>query len=250
MHSSILRISQYASHIEDDYVFQAKNGADVSQAQIIYAIAAFSFVATGFIDLFASPGWLGIWFIMAGIFGFVSAIYLEKNEHLSNVFNLVSVCLFLVEAVGLFFHRILFRGWLRQLVRLGDFFFALGAILDVVLGFIYLYNLTNVRLAKLEVAAQVFWLVCSLIYIWTTIYGKVHGEFDLMYRQELEDENENDKTFDIDEEVHPEQAPMNMQRKELEDEKEISADLSYPFNMMVLISDSAHSVESGKEHEA
>lgn len=51
--------------VTDDYVFQAGDSW-VSQAQIVYAIAAFSFVITGCIDLFAVPGILGIFFILAG----------------------------------------------------------------------------------------------------------------------------------------------------------------------------------------
>jgi predicted outer membrane lipoprotein len=43
----------------------------------------------------------GIFFILAGAFGLVSAFLLEEDEHLSKVFNLVSVHLFLLDAVGL-----------------------------------------------------------------------------------------------------------------------------------------------------
>jgi len=48
-----------------DYVFQAGDSW-VSQAQIVYAIAALSFVITGFINLSAAPGILGVLFILAG----------------------------------------------------------------------------------------------------------------------------------------------------------------------------------------
>lgn len=44
---------------------------------------------------------------------------------------------------------------------------------------IYLFNLTNVALARLAVAAQVFWLVCSVIYIGATFYGRKLGGFDI-----------------------------------------------------------------------
>lgn len=106
--------------IEDDYVFQA-GSSWVSEAQIVYAIAALSFVFTGFIDLFAAPGILGIFFILAGIFGFVSAILMENNYHLSNVFNLVSVHLFLIEAVGLLTRRSFFGGLRQVLCSHGQF---------------------------------------------------------------------------------------------------------------------------------
>jgi uncharacterized membrane protein len=61
----------------------------------------------------------------------------------------------------------------------GDLFFLLGAVLDVVLSYIYLFNKENVALARLEVAAQVFWLVCSVIYIGATVYGRKIGGFDI-----------------------------------------------------------------------
>lgn len=160
----------------DDYVFQAGNSW-VSQAQIVYAIAALSFVITGFIDLFAYPGLLGIFFILAGAFGLVSAFLLEEDEHLSNVFNLVSVHLFLLEAVGLLTRRSFFGG-LKFWVRVADLFFALGAVLDVALSYVNLFNKSNISLARLEVSSQVFWLVCSLIYIGATFYGKQHGYFE------------------------------------------------------------------------
>jgi hypothetical protein len=41
--------------IEDDYIFETRKGTWVSQSQIVYAIAATSFVIVGFIDLFAYP---------------------------------------------------------------------------------------------------------------------------------------------------------------------------------------------------
>jgi hypothetical protein len=83
-----------------DFVFQAGNSC-VSPAQIVQAIAALSFVITGFIDLFAFQVSWGIFFILAGAFGLVSSFLLEEDEHLSKVFNLVSVHLFLLDAVGL-----------------------------------------------------------------------------------------------------------------------------------------------------
>lgn len=162
---------------EDDYVFETPKGAWVSQSQIVYAVAATSFVFVGLIDFCARPGLLAVVFILAGTFGLLSACYQEANVYLSSVLNAVSVHLYLLEAAGLLFRRQTLVG--SKWIRVGDVFFVIATGIEVGLSFTYVFETYNVRLSKLSISASALWLTVSLIYLTATICGKKYGAFDI-----------------------------------------------------------------------
>jgi hypothetical protein len=71
-----------------------------------------------------------IFFILAGAFGLVSAFLLEEDQQLSNVFNLVSVHLCLLEAVSLLTSHSFFFGF-KHWIQVAHVVFALDGVLDV-----------------------------------------------------------------------------------------------------------------------
>ena len=163
-------------YIEDDYVFQA-GSAWVSRFTIVYSIAALGFVITGFLDFIKEPGFLGILFILAGGFGMASAMTSDVNEWLSTLFNLVSVHLFLVEAIGILFRRSFFGG-LEIWLRISDSFFLIGSLIDVATSYTYIFDVFNTTLAVLGIVAACLWVATSLIYIGSTWYIQKHAGFE------------------------------------------------------------------------
>lgn len=79
--------------------------------------------------------------ILAGVFGVLSAVFVEEDIHLSNDLNICSVSFYLLEALTLFgSHK---RGAVtfdvgnlgRGLLLFGDLCFVVGALLDVIVRF-------------------------------------------------------------------------------------------------------------------
>jgi hypothetical protein len=178
-----------ANEDDDYYLFATKSGVWVSRYQIVYFVAALCFVLSGGLDFIHKPWWiLSLIFILAGICGLVSAMLVEEYEYLSEVFNSISVHLFMVEAVGLFLHHrhaeILAKDgatatWPKQqqvlmsrlhcLVRWGDVSFITGTCMDVILSYSYVRGTgETIPISIVGVVSANLWLLCSLIYLMAT----------------------------------------------------------------------------------
>jgi hypothetical protein len=156
----------------------------VSEYQMIYFSAALLFCMVGLLDFIQQPGWLSIGMIAAGCFGLISAMLVHKNVHVSNIFNTISVHLFMVEASALFFHHgriahVKTTGAnnstnhammepLQYLIRIGDVSWIGGTVLDVVLSYFAIRNTYVLPHAKVSVFSSLLWLACSLIYVTAT----------------------------------------------------------------------------------
>jgi len=126
---------------DDDYVFQVGGSTSdvwVSEYQILYFFAALSFVFVGILDLVRDRHIFHILMILAGVFGVISAVYVEENFYLSDVFNCVSVHLYLLESFLLYGeHK---RSaisteapkWMKYSNISGDLAFVIGALIDVI----------------------------------------------------------------------------------------------------------------------
>lgn len=162
---------------DDDYVFQA-GSQWVSRYTIVYFVAAMGFVITGLIDFIKWPSILAFIFILAGGFGVASAICTDVNPRLSNIFNSVSVHMFMIEAIGLLFRRSFFGG-VELWLRLSDSFFLIGSLMDVAISYTAIFNVFNMTLAVLGIVAACLWVLTALIYIGTTYYIHNHdGGFE------------------------------------------------------------------------
>lgn len=167
---------------DDDYVFEVAGLRDVwvSQYQILYFFAALSFVFVGFLDLFREKHIFHIAMILAGFFGVLSAVYVEENFHLSDIFNSVSVHLYLLESITLFGAHKRFGpisveapNWMKFLTMSGDLGFILGAFIDVVLSYFFLFDDTvtwDIGIMIASISAAVAWLHCSLVYVGAFFY--------------------------------------------------------------------------------
>ena len=124
---------------DDDYVMQVSNlDVWISKYQIYYFFAALSFVFVGFLDLTREKLKFHILMILAGIFGVMSAVYIEADIRISSILNCVSVNLYLFEGIALFgdYKRASMTDdapqWMKRTVMLGNLEFIIGALLDVI----------------------------------------------------------------------------------------------------------------------
>lgn len=182
---------------DDDYLFPVNGDQEselwVSRYQILYFFAALMFVITGFLDMFRERSLFHVLMILAGVFGLLSAIFVEGDARTSNILNLVSVHFFMAESFYLFgAHKraeVAAGDHLRCMMTamvFGDLQFVLGAVLDVVLSYIWLFDAAagwNTILTSVNVFAQVLWLNCSLIYMYAFFYNyRRRGGIDLTNR--------------------------------------------------------------------
>lgn len=149
--------------------------------------------------------------VLAGVFGVMSAVYIEENLHLSNILDCVSVHLYLFEGVAYLVQSIKRdfsdeERWYRQLILFADVEFVAGAFLDVMvrtsdrrrifdtaiffshlllanrLSYFYLFDETadwNTALAVTWVWSATLWLHCALIYLGVFIYDATVNEKQL-----------------------------------------------------------------------
>ncbi|KAL7528550.1 hypothetical protein ACHAWF_002604 [Thalassiosira exigua] len=173
----------YVSY-DDDFVFLVGNTADVwvSRYQIVYFFAALNFVFVGLIDLYVERCLFHVCMILAGTFGLISAVFVEESMRASNVLNLISVHLFLLEGFALFGQHKrapVSAGsgtGLKRVVLLGDAQFILGAFFDVILSYFYVFDDTHewdTSLMITTVFAAVLWLNCALIYLGSLLYDRM-----------------------------------------------------------------------------
>ena len=165
---------QWEYGLEDDYVFDINENVWVSQAMIVYTCAALCFVVTGVLDFFYHPSFLAITFILAGVFGLFSALGVEANEDLSNIFNLISVHLFFFEAVQILRIRNSFRG-VKNWFRLADGMFVVATLTDVIVGYILVFGDLSPALSATGIASASLWLGCSIIYLGITLHIRMQG---------------------------------------------------------------------------
>eukprot|EP00585_Thalassiosira_rotula_P010783 CAMPEP_0196136300 /NCGR_PEP_ID=MMETSP0910-20130528/4651_1 /TAXON_ID=49265 /ORGANISM="Thalassiosira rotula, Strain GSO102" /LENGTH=1111 /DNA_ID=CAMNT_0041396565 /DNA_START=109 /DNA_END=3444 /DNA_ORIENTATION=+ len=162
---------------DDDYVFSFQVGSSdvwVSQYQILYFVAASSFLLVGVLDLIRERHMYHILMIIAGASGVVSAIFIEQNIRVSNIVSSISVHFYLMEALTLFGEHKRYAvtedsgKWMARSIMIGDATWVLGSLLDVILSYFYLLDDTSdwdVSLVVLAIIAAVGWLICSIIYL-------------------------------------------------------------------------------------
>jgi hypothetical protein len=128
---------EYTSN-DDDYLFQVgENDVWVSEYQVLYFFAALCFVLVGVIDLVQEKAVFHFVMILAGLFGVISAVFVDENIRISNIMNCASVHLYVLEGAALLLQtskRDLAdkETWYKKLIILADLEFLLGAILDVI----------------------------------------------------------------------------------------------------------------------
>jgi hypothetical protein len=165
----------YAPQVTDDFVFNVGT-AWVSKYQMLFFVAALSFVITGALGMARVGGCLHSTMLMAGIFGLASAMTLHHNERTTVILNSISVHLFCLEAITILFRNRTFSGILKFWFWLGNGLFLLATTLDVALSYAFAFNKFNIPLARLSVFTSTLWLVSSLIYIGTAIYMRRHDD--------------------------------------------------------------------------
>jgi hypothetical protein len=194
------------SDYDDDYVFQTRFHW-VSKYQIIYFVGAFAFMVNGFVDFFGMPGFQGLSFIFAGMFGLQSAWMQERDANLAAIFSLISAHLYMLEAIGLVLYyrnEDDYIGRLRRWVLVSDMCFLVATLLDVALSYTGVLKVYSILVAQLETAAAALWLFCGCVYLGATLFGKWRGYFDITYFNTLPDTSNNDQHKSLDALEQPE----------------------------------------------
>lgn len=169
------------AELGDDYVFQTpRSDVWVSKYIMVYFCASTTFMILGIVEYIQfHMRIVGVFFMLAGFFGVLSALYVEKNDDLSNSFNLVSCVLFSLEAIDIFVHRP--RADMKLWFRAADACFLCGAVLELITAFVGKFAETyTVGLAATDIVSCCLWIICALIYSYTTarLYQKGAFQFD------------------------------------------------------------------------
>lgn len=134
------RSEQNNNEDDDDSLFQVGSyNVWVSKYQIIYFFGALSFVLTGIIDMWQEKAPFHALMILAGVFGVVSAFFVEEDEFLSDILDCISVHLFFLEGASMFVRdRYVYEQgeWANWISCTADAEFVLGSILDVLVSMI------------------------------------------------------------------------------------------------------------------
>lgn len=141
---------------------------------IAICLGALGFVIVGGLELFNHQGMFHIFLLLAGFFALASTILqqVSTQQNASITLNFIANHLYLLEALKVLqVHFGLTHTWIRTL-QFADFCFFLGALIDVILSYIYLLGKdnddTNIILesttpAQAELASAIFWVVSSIL---------------------------------------------------------------------------------------
>jgi len=161
----------------------------------LYIAAAISFIMVGFLDCCILRKFYPLLFVVAGVFGLLSAIYTLRNPWYSVIFSSVSIHFFFLEAMALLWNCVNGtgdggggghylggegndgkdggRGGGRPKgLIVADVSFLIGSTIELVLSYFYLFDQyaeVNVEINSFNAAAQSLWLMCALIYTWYTL---------------------------------------------------------------------------------
>jgi hypothetical protein len=194
--ASTIATNTYVS-TDDDYVFFVPSRqAYVSRYMILYFAAALCFVVTGTIDYLRDRKLFHLCMILGGLSGLVSAMLIERDRTASMVMNLISVHLFLLDGLIVVKKRIqslrqkplkecldedeisvpdttLLSGlwWIPTLHITADFFFVIGALMDVILSYLYFDRSSdwNLAIARLFGFSTLLWVACSILHLHITL---------------------------------------------------------------------------------
>eukprot|EP00978_Attheya_sp_CCMP212_P004390 scaffold9594_cov54-Attheya_sp.AAC.1 len=192
----------YAPQVEDDFVFNVGT-TWVSRYQMVFFVAAFSFVITGALSMARVGGCLDSIMLVAGIFGLASAMTMHHDEQITLILSMISVHLFCLEAITVIF-RGTFSGSLKFWFWLSDGCFLLATILEVALSYAYAFNKFNIPLARLSMFSSTLWIVSSVIFVGAAIHMRRQDEsFEESLKLECPCKKRNTVTNEIveDEEV-------------------------------------------------
>jgi hypothetical protein len=123
--------------LDDDTLFyiHGKSGWWVGRYTVVYFSASFCFVLSGLADFFREKHFLNIFFFLGGVFGCISAIYTSNNDFAYFLFDVISVHMFLLEAIKMFYEEESLGDdaarWMKRSLMLANIEFLLGATLDV-----------------------------------------------------------------------------------------------------------------------
>ena len=155
----------------------------------LYICASLAFVAVGIFDWMVVQKLYPILFVVAGIFGFISALFVTRNVRYSIIFNAVSIHFFFLEAIAIVWHRVkslqgsqgegsagdkerASSGVCTASLVFADLSFFVGSMIELVVSYYYLFDSWadyNIALQSSNVAAQSLWVVCSMVYTASTL---------------------------------------------------------------------------------
>jgi len=138
----------------------------------LYIVAAWCFVMVGFLDWLLEGKLYPLLFVVAGLCGFVSALFVLSNIRVSNILDMCSVHFYFFEAIAMVWSRMRGEKQYHPFLIAADALFATGSTIEVVLSYFYVFDSTadfSVDIAAFNTLAQSLWVICALIYIAFTL---------------------------------------------------------------------------------
>jgi len=202
-----------AGLVDDDYVWQTpRSHVWVSEYMMLFFAAALCFVLVGALEYAAlhvrhgdgdeikkRHRFLGVFLILAGCFGVLASLYTEKDEDLSNIFDFISVVMFLLEAI-----QVIATHPSTIWLQAAAYFFFVGSALDVIVAGLAFVDYSW-SLAVVDVFSATCWLVSALLHTGATMCKVKHGGFQKEQEQEVVkkskvEEYAEQTSFEVDEE--------------------------------------------------
>jgi len=162
-----------AEQASDDVALKAPFEGEDKLYKTLYICASLGFVFVGLLYWVQIRKLYPLMFVVAGMFGFVSALYVLDNARLSNILSAVSIHFYFIEACAMAWNRLRKREKEDSFaLKVADTAFGIGATMELVLSYFYIFDPMadfNMGAAGSEAAAQSLWVVCALIYLSFTL---------------------------------------------------------------------------------
>ena len=182
---SAVKDNNHRGDDDDTDVENATTAATKEQNEvwIFLCLGALGWVFVGLIDWYNKRHWFHIFLVLAGIFGLVSALLRLENEKGSEILNSLSVHCFLLEGISLLRQdRKLPKSDYTCTLKFANLCFFVGALIDVVLSYVYLNEeeyLSPIKriisLQRGEIASSTFWLVAACGHLLITVLAGKGG---------------------------------------------------------------------------
>lgn len=127
-----------------------------------------------FIDMIRERRSYHILMTIAGCFAVTAAMMVEENLNVANILHCFAWHFFVFQGVTMFFFRTTLRELLprpsKNALWLADFFFTLGALLKVVLSYVYFKEKyrTDLGVARADAFAAMMFFLSASVYVVTT----------------------------------------------------------------------------------
>mmetsp|Transcript_30725 Transcript_30725/g.35027 ORF Transcript_30725/g.35027 Transcript_30725/m.35027 type:complete len:345 (-) Transcript_30725:297-1331(-) len=181
------------NYTDDNLPMLKGTGKYISIYQTEYFFAAICFTTSGLIEFIRERSLLNFNYLIAGGLGMASSVIMRNNPRLSTIFSCVSMHLWCVEAVGIFFRNYFLmhnRFCIKFLIMFANICWVIGTLLDLVFSYLFVFEKSSIEIAYASIFSASMWFVCPLLYSIATIWDEC--ESSKKYKAGIATVQEND----------------------------------------------------------